>query len=269
MGIKLDEIRFYYGNYRIQHLLIKYLKDRELALLSPKAYNFNYAIRNLRVHNTQSMQFWLKYIRMFDSPSRAYNLYYSMAKFEDGIPYRNVKDGNLKEDWAEWNKKAKESIIEYDMLIDIDAGDFSEMDAARMSAINIKQYLDFKDAPYYLRYSGMGFHFVIPYRFFPRLSCAPDMKNNIYRLMKKLAKYLYDHFSEMVDLTIYDSRRIAKLPYSLSLYDSGAYVCCPIHELKDFDFTKMKLGNFKYPDSFYADMLHNASGDLKGLFEKV
>lgn len=256
--------RFFYGNWKTQYKFLPYLKDREFIFLPSKHHNANQKLkkRNMRVHNAQSFQFWLNNFRLFFDMTRSVNFYYSMARFKDGIPPLYDK-GLINEKKAEkWNKNAFNHICGYDMLIDIDAGNFSEMPFACDTARDLKIVFDKQDVPYHLRFSGMGFHFVIPYRFFPQnLSFDFEEEDNIYIYMKKIAERLYNDYSEMVDYTIYDSRRIAKLPYSLSIYDSGSFVCCPVDIMKNFDLQDYKLEKFNN-DILIDDVLHNPNGSL-------
>ena len=143
------------------------------------------------------------------------------------------------------------------MLIDIDAGDFSEMGFAVETADNLKLVFDTQNIPYHLRFSGMGFHFIVPYRYFPsEKSLNPYENKNIYQYMKKISEKLNKKYSEMIDYNIYDSRRIAKLPYSLSIYNDGTYICCPVNDLKNFNYQDYNLAKFK-KIKVIDDVLHN------------
>lgn len=258
--------RFYYQDWKCQYAMIPYLKDRELSILPAKNKQASQGLRrrNIRCHNIQSFQFWLNYFRLFESPEKFTNFYYSMGKYREGVPYLYDK-GKLDKDKSEtWKDNAHESLVSYDMLIDIDAGDFSEMEYAVESSKAIKSFFDLKNIPYLLRFSGMGFHFVIPYNYFPSaLSLNPFKEPNIYQYMKLKAKILYDKYSEMVDYSIYDSRRIAKIPYSLSIYEEGTYMCCPVNNLETFNYENYNLAKFK-KDKLLNDNITNITGSLDG-----
>lgn len=270
----MNNYLFYYNNYRIQHFFLRYLYNRECAVIPSKKSLINSSekrkmiTRNMRVHNTQSFQFWLKFIRMFSDKTRLFNFYYSLAEFNTGIPYRNVKENNLKEDFSSWTENCHKEIRSYDMLIDIDSGSFDEFDFALESAQYLQKRMDNWNVPYHLRFSGMGFHFVIPYKFFPNhLSTDPSSELNIYERMKMISEHLSEDISEMIDTTIYDSRRLTKIPMSLALYPEGDFVCVPVEELSSFDLEHYRLENFKNFAYIPDDILHNNMGNL-GVFKE-
>jgi len=220
----------------------------------------------MRCHNVQGFQFWIRFVRMFQEKERNYNLYYSMAEFKDGVPFRNTKGGNLKEDFTEWNARCRKEITSYDMLIDIDAGNFDEVDYALETTVSLKKMFDSFAVPYYLRFSGMGFHFVIPYGFFSHLGLSfdPNHDANIYSYMRSISKGLNEVYSEMIDYTIYDSRRISKLPYSLSIYADRVMVCSPVDNPSTFRLDDYRLENFINPRE-YVEVLHNPKGSISNL----
>lgn len=250
---RLQGIRRFYTDYAVQHKLIRYLYNRELCLISPKGWG-SFVVRNLRVHNTQSFQFYLNFLRMFRDPMHSYNLYYSMAKFDKGIPFRNTKSGNLKEDFTQWNRDCKRLISSYDMLIDIDAGTFGDIGLALESAMLVRKRLLSDGIAFYQRFSGMGFHLVAPYRQFGAGCLDPDGETNIYQAMKERAQNLHDTCSEMIDVNIYDCRRVAKLPYTVAIYGRQDMVCAPVNDLDSFDVGDYRLGTFKKMED---DLLHN------------
>lgn len=258
----MNNFKFYYGNYNFQHKIIKYLFNREFAVLPAKRDDADIECkkRNLRIHNTQSFQFWLERLKLFDR-NRFVNMYYSMAKYGNGVPRTNPHTFECEN--KEWNAEHKENIASFDMPIDIDAGDFNDMEYAVLSADSLKIKFDEWKIPYYLRFSGMGFHFVIPYNYFPEKSCNPDDDDNVYELMMRIAQGLHDDFSEMIDKSIYDSRRLLKLPYSLSLYNENTYVCMPVSDLKSFNINDYLMEKYLSNSVFKEDVLHNLNGSIK------
>lgn len=265
----MNSYLFYYNNYKIQNLIVKYLFNRETVALPSKRMGDGAKIRNMRIHNTQSFRFWMDFIRMFQNKHQLFNLYYSMARFEKGVPYRYVGGGNLKEDFSEWNKDLKQKIVSYDMLIDIDAGEPSEMPYAAETANMLKRVFDAASVPYYLRNSCMGFHYVVPYEYFdPSISLNPDDgEDSIYYKMQQIAVYLNETYSDMIDTTIYDSRRIAKIPYSIGLYPHGDFVCLPVNNLTAFDYKCYSFDIIRRLSNVPMDILHNPKY-RRGVLEK-
>lgn len=261
----MNSVKYYYNNWKFQYYILRYLYNREFAVLPSKIENNNARpVRNLRVHNIQHFQFMMKRLSMFEY-GRIYNLYYSLAEFEGGIPYQDLT--SLKRDNEEWNKEHIGHIKAYDFVLDVDSGNHEkeEIDMCIYSAKSIKRFFDSVCCPYYIRFSGMGFHFIIPYRFFPKIySLNPNEKTNIYSLYRKIAKYIYDKYSEMVDYEIFDTRRIIKIPYSLSIYDSGIFVCKPVNNIDDF-------GLYKYENNeyFVNEQLNNIKGNVERLINNI
>ena len=276
----MNPYKWHYGNYNVQYYFLNYLQNREFSALRSKGRNaFACAnMRNMRVHNIQGFKFFMEFLRMFDI-GKDYNMYYSMAKFRNGIPERNLKNNDWeKEKFEEWNENCHNDIIGYDMLIDIDAGEHDNIDYAVDSAKRIRNRLNHLNVPYQLRFSGMGFHFIIPSRYFvPELiesdrvdNFNPHKDGNVYQDMMKIAQYLYDVDSEMIDKDLFDSRRLAKLPYSLSIYDDAVFVCKPVNpdELDYFKIEKYLLINNKMP-VLDADTIYNPDGNVFKLIEAV
>lgn len=185
--------------------------------------------------------------------------------YKDGIPKGDSIYSNR--DWTEWNKECWRFAEGYDCLIDIDLPEHGFLNEGYESASIIKQYLDSKNVPYELRYSGKGFHFVIPHHALPKKTLNPDVEDNIYRWCKKLADFLYYNFSELVDTGIYDSRRLCKIPFSLALYPIDFFVCLPLrgdHEFENFDYRKMRVQNLPNVRG-YGSYMFNADGDCSRL----
>lgn len=253
----------YYKDYKLQYYFIKYLKDREFCFLPSRIDGTDDMMRrrNIRAHNIQSIQYWLNEWNLFKR-DRLVNLYYSMAKYRNGIPRLYERGALIKKDGAEWNESSVNEITEYDCLIDVDAGTHAEMAYAKESAENVQLQLDILNIPYYLRFSGCGFHFIIPSYVFEGYSYLPSENNNVYKRMREFVKHIYDNVSEMIDLTVYDARRVVKLPMSISIYDNDAFVCTPIHDLKNFNYHDVSITKFKY-SSPIEDRLYNENSNVR------
>lgn len=269
--IKYDLIRQWYNLASVKFEMIKFLFNREFALLVPRFVEDEdirkCSVRNLKVHSVQHLDFNLKATKMFEK-QLPYNFYYSIAKYKNGIPNQTL---NFKErDNSEWNKNYYKEIISYDYFIDIDAPEFNDMQMAYESACNVKHLFDKLNVPYELRYSGLGFHFIISYKYLPQdLTLNPNEENNLYQCLSKLNKCMFNECSEMIDKNIYDSRRVCKIPYSLALYKNDAFVCIPI--LNNAEFENFKVINYRainYPFEIKnrGTKIFNENGDLSLLF---
>ena len=267
-------IKQWYNLNSVKFELIKFLYNREFALLVPRLIEDKNirkcSVRTLKVHSVQHLDFNLKCTDMFTKET-PYCFYYSLANFKNGLPNQNLNFA--KRDNTEWNKNCYKEIIGYDYLIDIDAPDFDDLQFAYESAIDLKRIFDKLNVPYELRFSGMGFHFIIPYKYLPQdLTLNPHEKNNLYQFLTTLTSKLYKKYSELIDKSIYDSRRVCKIPYSLALYYNDAFVCSPF--LSDEEFKNFKLYNYrpdKYPFSIERRgiKLFNEFGNLSSLLLKL
>ena len=236
---RIPQVKFQIRNYTYR---------RETMFIKPKhSMKPGMTTRMIKIHNVQHLDIWLKSMHI-TSNERDYNLYYSLAHYEDGIPNGSLKLGDR--DFGNWTEEHWKSMDGFDFLLDIDAGNHNEIDFAYYSAIEVKKIFDKLEVPYHLRFSGMGFHFVIPYVYFSDKSLAlsfnPEAENNIYDFYRDIALKFYDGNSEMVDTGIYDSRRVVKIPYSLALYPGRTYVCYPFKafEFETFDLEYMRPRHF-------------------------
>jgi hypothetical protein len=124
-----------------------------------------------------------------------------------------------------------------------------------------------------LRFSGDGFHFIIPYiklGLDERKSFDPSVEDNIYNLYKRIALRLKEEYSELIDESVYDGRRVAKLPYSLALYPHGSYVCLPFNtddEFDEFDVNKMTPDYWIENIGYRRENLFNGHGNIRRLLE--
>lgn len=236
--ISLDNYSEWYFLAKVRYQLIKYTFNRETALIT---FDTKRPLRMLRVHNTQSIDFLLNAVNW---KTNRWNLYYSMARYNKGIPYQKF---NLADrDNSGWKKNHWKEMVSNDFLIDIDATHHGEMDYAKDSAVRLANLFNENNIPHDIRFSGCGFHLVVPYEYFKEdgLSFDPLAETNVYNHYSLIAKKLNIEVSEMIDYKINDSRRLCKLPYSLALYKAGLYVCKPLayDELIEFKLEDMSPG---------------------------
>ena len=140
----------------------------------------------------------------------------------------------------------------------------------------IVKLLDTWNVPYSLIFSGCGFHIIIPYEYFKnyKYSFNPKEPNNIYKQFHKIAKYFYDMYSEMVDLGIYDSKRLCKIPYTLSHYLNRSYVSWAYNDLEEFNkfvLNDFELKNFIGNNNIRNRLVHvfNKNGNVDILLKNV
>jgi hypothetical protein len=260
-------INNWYSNTAIKFEIAKQLYLREFCAMNKSAKYFR---RLLKCHNVQQFDWLMNYLRSGSQAGDLFNLYYSLAKYGGGIPNQNYSLPKSERDknTDEWNKVHHLNMTEYDFLLDIDADEHSQLDYAIQGATLIKNWFDSHNVPYQLRFSGCGFHFIISYEYFNGMNIMqmrfnPTESPNIYQFYSRIAKYLKDEFCDLVDWKIYDSRRVCKLPYSLSVYNVGesnqtAYLCMPFvsdEQFKAFDLRFVDCRNIT-ADNFKCRGLH-------------
>lgn len=260
----------WYNLPSVKFALIKFTQNRETALLSTvdgKTLN----IRDLRMHSTQHIDI-IQSSLQGEASKRIFNWYISTGRYKQGVPVFPLKIGR---DTSEWKKNHWKELECVDFFVDIDAPTHREIGFAKESAILISDFFDNLNVPYYLRFSGCGFHFIIDGDRFEKRTFEPNKKDSIYRYYGKIRKYLSDHYSELIDpRASQDSRRLMKLPYSIAYYFGKQYVCTPLRNkerLINFrldDYTPEKiLDHFRL--RLVGTHLFNPHGNTKLLHQKV
>lgn len=267
-----NAIKYFYQRRDVKFEIVKQLFNREFAVLKP-AYmeESEKNTRMLRCHNVKSFEFIMQYLKFFKNDN-FYNLYKSCAEYNTGIPIQKLDYSRRNNE--DWNKNHVHQIKSYDLLIDIDAGshDADDMNAVKYSAEQIIKFYDFLQMPYLLIFTGKGFQLLTPQIFFPSKSVVPTESGNLYMLYSQIAEYLYENFSEMVDLGIYDSRRLCKIAYSCAIYEDGVYVSYPLNYKADLDLFKLsdfELFNFDKEIVRRGIRLYNKTGNADKLLKKI
>jgi hypothetical protein len=81
----------------------------------------------------------------------------------------------------------------------------------------------------------MGYHIVVPGQSMPKLTYDPDARDNYYDMLGSLLNALRRKMSDFIDTGCHDPRRVAKVPYSLALYEDDNYVCWPLRTVRELD----------------------------------
>jgi hypothetical protein len=218
-----DEYLKHYLLKDIQEAMLPYMLNREVCVMAPKWCHkegtFQKGQRNLKVHQT----YMIEKIHKFKAEMGADPMqwYASLATYATGLPFKNFlipKDQKMN-----WTINHWRSMIAYDFVIDLDCPQerYKSLLEHDTHAIAQKVYAMFGYAQI-RNSSAHGFHIVVPYEYLSdelkACSFDPYNDNNIYSKLKTIATYFYKEYSELVDLSIYDSRRVIKVPYSLAVY---------------------------------------------------
>lgn len=224
--------------------IIKFLQLREMMFYKKGA---EYTFRYMRCHNVQTFALFLKNAGAF---RHTFNIYNSVATYRDGIDWFGYDLLRRDKDAIDsWRLESHKHMTGYDFFIDIDAPSFDEVDVAKASALIFWDLLTRFNVRFECRYSGMGFHFVIPSSVLPKKKFSPYSEDvSIYQYLRAIARKLKENVSNYIDTSIYDERRVLKTPYTLAVYDEGEYVCLPMlmrDDVRLFDVEQAHIDNWR------------------------
>jgi len=231
------------------------LKNREFAVLTPKTFIKDCSskgIRHLKANGLNSFLYCLNDIINYKEQKNPFNLYKSLAKYRNGVDNMSPVLRFRKQEIEDWNKKRPGEIISYDLFIDVDSPDRQHMAETKEDVHRIHDHLVSFSIPHNIIFSGMGYHLLIPYYVFDGLNLDfdPDSvgSDSIYVVFNKISLWYHENVSELVDKNLHDSMRITKVPYSISFYNDGAYVCWPFSSIDEFmqhSWTDYKIDVFR------------------------
>jgi hypothetical protein len=220
--------QLWYSNLEVIYEIMKSSKNREVVVINP--FKKNECIRMIRLNNAQQFSDIAKWINM---DKRTWNFYASLATYKDGIPYQTF---NMEErDNKAWNEEHWKHIESFDFLIDFDCDTHDEIGLFSDDVLMVSDF--FKDIPHSIRFSGMGYHIIIPGAYMPKVTFDINQKFNYFDMLHDLLVALKRRFSDSIDTGCHDPRRVSKLPYSLALYEDDNYVCWPLRTKKELDNT--------------------------------
>ena len=257
--------------------------NREFALLCPAwAKKNKLSIRMLKIQNVDGLRFILNAIKFYTG-YKPYNFYKSLAQYPYGIPNQSI---NLEERKAlnlnkRWYQIHQEKMKSYDLVLDLDSPNHNELYNTHEAMKCIHKFYNKFDVPHYVMFSGKGFHLYTPYECtFPlRNRISPSKSktmiahkpDNLYINYSKIARY-FRQFFRCVDKFIYDSRRLIKLAYTVSLYsEDKGYVSCWLNresEIEKFHLPNYEVDNFVLGRNLQPK-LFNRRGDLGKLMKEV
>jgi len=216
----------YYKNREILFEMVKLMRGRESAWLSQER-----CIRNMKIHNLAYLN---SNMNAFNFYKRRYNLYISLASYNN-MPLFSYDPRQRASQRAEFNKNYKDYMIGYDFFMDLD-GDPNNLTPVYNEAKKLKKFFDERKITYSLIFSGKkGFHFWIPDKVFEEINL--EERISFYKNFVKNLKIILT--LKFLDTTIYDYRRIRKLPYSLDI-NSGLFVL-PLNDEQFRSFNKEEM----------------------------
>lgn len=235
--------------------MVKNMQGREVAFLEgktelPLLTKSASPVRCIKAH---SLSYLLSNFNAFSFTEKPYNLYCSVATFEN-LPMFSYNPSKRKEEQdAFFHGSGFDLCIKgYDFVIDLDNKDLNE---AYLDAKKVKKVFDEFGLKYYLKFSGSrGFHFVVKdNNFFPK-ELTPNEKVSLAELVIKNLKLIENIPS--IDETIYQATRILKCPYSLE----GFNVALPL--------TDEQFANWRIEDMRIDSVYQNIKLMNRGLLER-
>lgn len=232
----LEERKKWYNLTYVNFEIVKCLNDRELCFLSAKSEERKFPVRYLMAF---SINYLKKHMERFGFLKNLMNMYHSVSVLKD-LPIFSYNPRKRKEDYRykEFNENYEDYVVGYNLFIDLDSkGDWKK---ALQDTLEIKKIFDEYRVPYYILSSSLkgGFHVHIPSEYMP--------KKNIHELIAEINEVVYNirgiYSLESIDTSIFDIKRVCKVPYSLS---SDGGVCLPLSDemLKIFTPEMIKTEN--------------------------
>lgn len=270
---KKPHMKLYESYYKPVGTLYQIMKScykKEFALISKKQYPKTSGIVNSYRHKYVTNTEWLR--KLIDMLCIEQNIprsmYVSVAEYSRSV-YLDEK-GNRITDYDDleyhemirmlikkWKFTSHEYIEHFPLFIDIDSDGIDEIEKHSETVLTIHELLKRLNVPHEVRFSGMGFHILIhDFKKELKHSYIPTDKHNLYMVHYAVAKKLKDMFSDNIDLSIFDSRRLIKVPYSLAVYPISNplvgemfvyFVVMPLFttdEISNFDYKLYEIKNY-------------------------
>jgi len=203
---------------------------RETAFIS---FDDNRSVRCIAVKNIHHLLSNMKRFKFFE---RKYNIYSSVARFDFsqmnrdfGFPPFSFQLDQRAKDRQQFNQICSDYVLSYDFVLDFD--DNGNFNATYKDVSVVKNQFDVLKIPYVLKFTGSGFHIIVPGKYLP-----PEWKDkpNMCRLLAEKMSALYD--LSTLDMKIYDLRRISKISYSIDV--KTGLVCYPLTDDEFDNFSK-------------------------------
>jgi hypothetical protein len=207
--------KFWYNRVYVDLEFIKTLKNRELCLLSSKEDKESKI--KYRQLLCQTYNIWKIIRESLKFDESLVNLYHSVATFSH-IPVSTFDRMARIEspEYMDFNENYDKYMTGYDFLVDLDGKDFID---AYNQAKKVKFLFDKYKLGYYMVNSSLtGFHLVVPNEYTDD-SISVVSKNIAFG---NLASWIQDKYQlEGLDKSIYDARRVKKVPYSYNCGDDS------------------------------------------------
>lgn len=254
--VDIKKIELWYSQDKVKDTIVNHTTRREFVLLTHRSFGEEYKKRNTRMlkcDSRKNISYLLdKGLKMF-SRRTPFSFFYSLATFRRGIPFYPVHDLG-KRDFSGFFKDIQKEIVAYDLLIDIDAPTRDDIMYAHEVMQQVHQELMYEGLPHEVIFSGKGFHIKVP--FDVMFDGDYSVNKIVYQFTSGdwsklidqyslLSKRLHEEYGDLIDTSVYDLRRICKIPNTLAVYPDAVLVCAPLND-------EPTLRNFNIED-YYLD----------------
>ena len=239
------EIKKYYTN-TVLFEVVKLLVGRETVLLDVK----NKIYPPVRCIKSHKLCYLNSNLRNFHFWDRTYNIYASLSRLNN-MPMFSYNPKERKRQMIEFNHTFKKYFVGYDLAHDFDSKQHT-FNQAYNDCKKVKELYDNYKIPYYLTFSGSGFHIVVPSQYLVDLPVWDGEIKHIVQFCEMVNTELSELFYlPTLDLGLMDVRRIWKVPYT---YDwKSGNICLP---LDDWQFNNFRFSMVK-PENVHACGVRN------------
>lgn len=249
----------WYQNEDVLFNIIECLKYRETVLIRLESPT---TIRCIKANAIQYLMMNFRRYKFFEQP---YNLYQSLSIYPN-MPMFSFMPNKRREQQDDFNDKYLDYMTGYDLLFDIDNEDLR---LAYSTTYTIKTILDDNKIPYYLLFSGQkGFHIRVNYEDF-----SDELKQMPFEELCELFKNFAFDFQQKynlpdLDISIFDLRRIAKTPYSVTY--PYYFVALPLsdEQFNRFSFEMVSLPILLGKNMYNRGLLKRA-GQKEALYKLI
>jgi hypothetical protein len=213
---KILELRKKWISQRfVQFEIAKALKGHELSFISTKGEEKKVAVRYMFA---RSIDYLNKHLAWINFDKRLLNMYMSVATLKDMPIFSYNMEKRLEDEkYKDFNKNYEKFVVGQDIFLDFDCKeDFSKGLAEVKEMVKILE--EFKVPFWIMNSSFKGFHIHIPYQYLPENIDLRIIGEVLYNL-----KGVEDFTA--LDISINDSKRLCKVPYSCV---GDGSVCLPL-----------------------------------------
>lgn len=239
----MDLFNEWYSKKDVMYEIVKQLSGKETAFINPTKKDI-LAVRGVKAH---SLRFLELNMDRFDFFKYKFNIYNSCADLNN-MPTFSFEPEERKKQYQDFRINFDLYITGYDLLLDFDSKK-ETFEKCKEEVTLVKSLFDDYKVPYYLIFSGSGFHIIVPNTYIPKLE-----KLNRNEICDLICRELVTTLSlTTLDMGIYDIRRIKKVPFSYDIKTDR--IALPLSDLnfKNFNYNMvlpeklLKIDFYNYP----------------------